>query len=195
MRLWTIQRIEAWRELRQSGLLRTNRRYVEHDVLPAYQWMAQQMSLRLDSHPQVNSLPLWIWYQWEGKGRNKPDLRSAGHLPKHEHGVLIDFEIDDRLVLLSDFEQWHYVLNYWYLPRSEADGEAFERELSKRGLSFYETKPIRVRKIHHAIEKSWERIFQLKRKDGKPADNQSIQGTIWELRVDMVRNIQLFTAR
>ncbi len=33
-------------------------------------------------------------------------------------------------VLLSDYSLWHYVLNYWYLPSSEADGDAFERDIA-----------------------------------------------------------------
>jgi hypothetical protein len=36
---------------------------------------------------------------------------------------------------LSDFDLWHYVLNYWYLPESEAEGEEFELELKQYGLS------------------------------------------------------------
>ena len=71
----------------------------------------------------------------------KPDLRSSGHLLKGERGVRIEFRVSDRLILLSDFDLWHYVLNYWYLPESQKDDEAFESELSRRGLSFTKRNP------------------------------------------------------
>ena len=68
-------------------------------------------------------MPIWAWYQWEGS-RRKPDLRASGYLPKGEPGVRLELRVADDRVLLSDFDLWHYVLNYWYLPKSEKAGEA-----------------------------------------------------------------------
>lgn len=46
--------------------------------------------------------------------------------------MLIEFEIEQDSVLLSDFELWHFVLNYWYLPSSLQDIGRFEEELKKQ---------------------------------------------------------------
>ena len=191
MILWTIQSIKAWEELQQRSVLYANPRYVDNDFLPAYGWMTEQMRKRLGMRPSEDSLPLWAWYQWEDERSRRPDLRSSGHLPKGEPGVRIEFEIEDNLVLLSDFELWHYVLNYWYLPTSEAEGESFEAELANQGLSFYETKPLPNPIYHKRIEKNWERIFDMEwAPEGiaSPTPEKSIQATFWELCIDDVKS-------
>lgn len=130
----------------------------------------------------------------------KPDLRSSGHLLKGERGVRIEFRVSDRLILLSDFDLWHYVLNYWYLPESEKDAEDFEAELSRRGLSYYSTKPLRNAAFHKKITESWARIFDLDWADRKqsiahPRAKKSIQASCWELRRNQVRDVRFFRAR
>ncbi len=112
----------------------------------------------------------------------------------------IEFEVNDRLVLLSDFELWHYVLNYWYLPKSLRDADDFEAELSRRGLSFYRTKPLRDRALHRRIAESWNRIFDLDWADkargiAHPRASKCIQATLWELKRDQVREVRFFRAR
>jgi hypothetical protein len=165
--------------------------------MPAYRWMSEQMRSRIGSPPEADCQAIWAWYRWDGV-RKKPDLRCPGHLPRGERGVRLELEYPRRHVLLSDFSLWHYVLNYWYLPSSEADGEAFETELAGRGLSFFEQKPLPHAKYHGAIVESWDRIFDPARHQSELADGkeqESIQATIWEITLDHVRNYRYFTAR
>ena len=100
------------------------------------------------------------WHRWNGPPC-RPDLRCSGHLAKGEEGVRLKLECPADRVLLSDFSLWHYVLNYWYLPSSEADGDAFERELARHGFSFYEQKPLPHHRYHAAIVESWDRCLDL----------------------------------
>ena len=198
MVLWTVQSIAAWHALQLSGHLRGDPRYIEDDFLSAYIWMAKQMHERLGFRPSENSLPVWAWYQWQGAKRQKPDLRSGGHLPKGERGVRIEIELGDSLVLLSDFELWHYVLNYWYLPSSEEEGEAFELELAKHRLSFFKTKPLPSPVYHKKIEESWTRIFNTEwAEEGLACTKaeKSLQATFWELSLDHVKSVREFIAR
>ena len=121
-------------------------------------------------------------------------------MPPGDRGVRIEFAISDRLVLLSDFDLWHYVLNYWYLPESQKDDEDFESELSRRGLSFYKDKPLRNAVFHRKITESWVRIFDLDWTDrnrgiAHPRTRKSIQASLWELRRDQVRDVRFFGAR
>lgn len=198
LRLWTIQSIPAWEKLQKLKVLQADRHYIEKEFLNAYQWMALQMKKKLGYRPFRDSVPLWAWYQWEGKEKRKPDLRYSGHLPKGVKGVLIEFKIDRNQALLSDFDLWHYVLNYWYLPISKKDHCAFLAELSKEGLSFYETKPLPNIKYHKRIVKGWGRIFDIDSSNdyiASPNEEKSIQACFWELRIENVRNIQIFISK
>lgn len=198
MTLWTIQSIEAWQVLKASRILSCNNQLIEKEFFEAYVWMAQQMEKRIPFPRPGNALPLWAWYQWDGERRKRPDLRSSGHLPRGERGVRIEFQIRDDWVLLSDFDLWHYVLNYWYLPQSLADEELFEMKLAEHGLSFYDTKPLPDPTFHDAIRQSWERIFDLECEVDDfvyPKEKKSIQATFWELRLEDVRRVDKFIAR
>ena len=200
MILWTIQSVAAWSRLQKDGVLRADGRRIHARDRRPYAWMARQMSERIGFRPAGQALPLWAWFQWNGATCRRPDLRSCGYLPPGNWGVRIEFEISDRLALLSDFDLWHYVLNYWYLPESEQDDEDFESALLCRGLSFYKAKPLRNAAFHKRIIESWVRIFDLDWTDREqsiahPRAKRSIQASFWELRAEQVRHAQLFTAR
>lgn len=127
-----------------------------------------------------------------------PDLRASGHLPSGTAGVRLELEVDPDEVLLSDFDLWHYVLNYWYLPTSASDGNRFQRELAAVGLSFYRSRPLPDAKYHDEIVSSWDRIFALdwsQRGLASPRKRKAIQACMWEIRPEMVRRRREFTAR
>jgi len=199
MILWTIQTEEAWSELQVSGMLHATRENImESSWIGPYEWMIDQMKMRLGPPPEPGCFPVWAWYQWENENRRKPDLRAGGHLSKGQKGVRIEFECSNEGALLSDFDLWHYVLNYWYLPESEAEGEAFEVELKRHGLSFFDTKPLPNPEFHDRILKSWNRIFDLDwfEKDlALPLPKKSIQATLWEITIDQVRHCKHFKSR
>ncbi|MCP3925850.1 MAG: DUF3841 domain-containing protein, partial [Desulfobacterales bacterium] len=79
----------------------------------------------------------------------------------NEKGVRIEFECLRDDVLLSDYDLWHYALNYWYLAETETNSESFEAELEKHGLSFCRERPLPNAKLHDKIKKSWEKIFDI----------------------------------
>jgi hypothetical protein len=198
MILWTIQTEEAWKELNKSGYITGVIDRVEQSWISSYRWMMDQMKERLGNPSCDKSFPIWAWYQWENSKRNKPDLRCAGHLPKNEHGVRIEFYCHQNEALLSDFELWHYVLNYWYLPESIADGEKFEAELESSGLSFFKAKPLPDSRYHQNIVRSWNKIFDLdwgEQDLASPRNQKSIQATIWQLKLDQVRSYKHFKSR
>ena len=203
MVIWSILTQQAWNDLLRRGRLRVTRCHVIQEFLGPYAWMAKQMERRLTTpRPSKNALPIWAWYQWEGVTRRKPDLRSAGYLAKNERGVRVELEIADDRVLLSDFDLWHYVLNYWYLPTSEKNGILFEKKLANAGVSSHGCDHQRSlpNRYHREVERSWERIFDVNWADrghaiASPPRNKSIQATFWELFVDDVADAQEFTAR
>ncbi len=199
MILWTIQSSAAWTELQEKGVLRSKPQHImEKTWLSAYQWMAQQMMSRIGPPPEPDCLPIWAWFQWEGRHRRKPDLRAAGHLGKGERGIRVELEYPDSRALLSDFCLWHYVLSYWYLPALEADGDAFEAELAAHGLSFFNQKPLPDAHYHSTVVGSWDRIFDLDWSEpdlSEPMEQKSIQATVWEVKREQVKNHKHFTSR
>jgi hypothetical protein len=203
MVIWSILTEPAWDELRQKGRLEAKARHVDNDYLAAYAWMVSQMERRLAiPRPSVDAMPIWAWWQWCGV-RRRPDLRAGWHLPKGTRGVRFELEVENDRVLLSDFDLWHYVLNYLYLPKTERGGNLFEKKLARMGLSVYacnHNRPLAHAKCRRAVERSWDRIFDLSWTDPrhltvKKANERSIQGTLWEIRFEDVVAATEFVAR
>lgn len=110
----------------------------------------------------------------------------------------MEIEVSPTEVLLSDFELWHYALNYWYLPESEVDGEAFEAAPAQCGLSIDTHKPLPDPALDAQVKRSWERMFDLDWSHPdvtRPRPQKSIQGVLWELPLDCVLRAQPFTAK
>lgn len=198
MKLWTIQTYKKWIDFKKTGVLQANKNYIEKEFLPAYQWMAGKMKLKLGYKPEDVDYPIWAWYQWKGVDKKKPDLRYKGHLPKGQKGVLIEFEVNENEVLLSDFYLWHYVLNYWYIPENEKDDEKFEQELKSKCLNIYTNEPL-PEPYHSKVVKSWDRIFDLNFCNnyifGEIREEKSIQATLWELELWQVKNVKKFISK
>lgn len=196
VQLWTIQTEAAWQSLNHHGHLRCRDEDADRDFLPAYLWMASQMNARIGTPPSGVSFPIWAWCQYDGERRKRPDLRSFGHLPTGTCGYRVEFTLGDDAVLLSDFELWHYVLIYWYLPKSEKDADDFERRQGTLRCSW--DHPAKDPLIDRQIRKSWERIFHLDWSDEYVASvrsEKSIQATLWQLELSQVVSVDRFVAR
>ena len=61
-------------------------------------------------HAGFFSVPRWAWYKYD-ETKYRPDLRYSGYLKKGVKGVMIEFEESFENVLLTDFDEWHLVLN------------------------------------------------------------------------------------
>jgi hypothetical protein len=197
MVIWSILTQQAWDELQRRGRLQTNSCPADKEHMTAYTWMVDQMERRLTiPRPPEDTMPIWVWSQWLGD-RRRPDLRSSWHLPKGCRGVRAELKVEDKRVLLSDYDLWHYVLNYWYLPKSEKEGEAFEKKLNRAGLSVHRCshqKPLAHAEFRREVERSWEQIFDMSRADPEPHIRQ-IQGTMWEVLLEDVVDTTEFVAR
>jgi hypothetical protein len=197
MILWTIQTLSAWKMLQSRGRLHTIRSCMEDHFRPAYRWMKGQMRQRLGQPPFAACFPLWAWFQWHGCNKRRPDLRFSGHLPCGETGVLIEFHAEESEVLLSDFELWHYVLNYWYLPHSNEDEARFDAILVSLAANTPSEVPTSNQAFHADVRKSWEQIFDIhwSRPDiASEFTQKQIQATLWRLNRNQVKNRTIFKA-
>lgn len=171
MRLWTIQSNKAYEKLLKTGSLTCSREYItEESFIPAYDWLRRQMEKKIGPPPFPDAYPIWTWHTWEGRS-GKPDMRRFRTERLSPGGCWrLTLNVPDDLVLLSDFDLWHFPLNGWYLSFSEADADKH-------------TAASQAEK-----ERSWQLIFRL----DLPADDwvvsaeKSIQGTLWTITKDMV---------
>lgn len=178
IRLWTVQPSAVYEIWRETGRFRSDPACADPDFRPAYDWMCNQMVLRLPPAPEGCVLPVWAWYQARDASRPRPDLRASGHLPRGTKAVLLTFALPAEKVLLSDFDLWHAVLNNHAIPETatEDGGDAGGPER----------------------EASWARIFDLDFSApgiAEPRAQKIIQATFWELPSAAITEITAFTAR
>jgi hypothetical protein len=193
LRIWTIQPASLYERLKAEQVLLVDGRCGDRISPHAYHWMIEQMRRRLP--PSKARFPWWGWYRWESVRRAKPDLRSGWHLARGTKGTRIELELDEREVLLSDFDDWHYVLNHWFLSHDKAENDQFDREQKKAGYYPWGQYPEPLRS---KVLASWERIFDF----AQPGHDwrgrfrtKAIQATFWELRLKDVTDVTFFTAR
>ena len=193
MRLWTIQGIGIYKQLQRDGVVYCTKPVWADDekFLKAYDWMAGQMRLRIGEPPIKDiKYPMWAWYQFNSAKSKKP-TRSCFYI---QEGIsaYMEIEIPDNEVVLSDFSNWHNVLNQWPLTnwkRIEKKTDLLEKEAGKSlGFDDY---PV---EIQREIEMSWEAIFDLDRRDKevgrKHKRNRSIQATFWMLKPENIISVE-----
>jgi hypothetical protein len=118
MRLWTIQRADRGEILIQKGRL-----FALWPSDPAwrtaYRWMAKQLQVRTGSSRLVP--PAWSWHSWRAWQR-VPDLECWQELLSDAEiaevsWVEIEFVPPESMVLLSDYDVWTEMLEYFVAER------------------------------------------------------------------------------
>ena len=173
MILWSIQRQKAYEQMLETGVLRTEKKYIWLDVFEKpYQWMAEQMRKRIGAPPEGVEYPVWAWYQWKGK-RKRPNMRIQGRSSeKNVPIVLLTIEVPEENVLLSDFDYWHAVLNNMDLVFPMDEDAVYPEEVKR---------------------KSWENIFDISCSfDGERKHVLSTQATLWEIKKEWVRRVEYY---
>ncbi|MDO4647305.1 MAG: DUF3841 domain-containing protein [Eubacteriales bacterium] len=178
MLLWTIQAQAAYKRMLDTGVLRADENHLlfegNYGFKKSYLWMSEQMRKRIGNPLEEVRFPVWAWYQWEGK-RKRIDMRSHGFSDTPgEPIVLLTVDVPEDRVLLSDFDNWHFVLNNSEVPYIE--DHDWDKEYSQQEK-----------------EDSWELIFNYdKAYDDCPL---STQATMWEIRREWVKKAEFFKTR
>ena len=189
MKLWTIQKSEVLDILERDGAYRTNTKLCENaELLDAYDWLNTYLEEK-DAKPEDVDYPIWAWYRHNSKEK-KPDLRRAEYDAPGTKCVCLELEVPDEKVLLSDYDNWHAVLNQWWLDDSKN-----EEEWDKLH-EWYDRLPLEERKT--LMEKSWEKIFDIELREDITnwnSNGEYVQAVFWELKKEYVKKVQYFTAR
>lgn len=182
LKLWTVRPESDYFLLEKQGVYHTDEHLVPSHRLEAYYWISEQLNKKVLA-PKGVSLPIWAWYRAYGLNQAKPDLRKKGHLQKGERGVRIEFNAPEDLVLLSNFDGWHSVLNNHCLALSDEEYyfyESLEKTCSKSDFE----------KIKR---ESWLKIFDLNLLENP--NTYEVQAVLWELRSEWIQKVDFFTAR
>jgi hypothetical protein len=145
------------------------------------------MKQRVGEPPNGVTYPIWAWYILDGKPA-KVDLRKTEFNNYHRENYAFTIDVPDEQVLLSDEENWHYVLNDWFF-----NGAASEADYNS-GEAWFDTLPPNEQR--EVKRKSWERIF-----DVTPFENEwhrngrFVQAVFWELRKEQVVSVKRFIGR
>lgn len=202
MKLFTFQPLFVWESLKELGYFHPFHLFEQDNFLKeeineswgfksAYVWLRDYM-LDRHIHYEINNQHLiWAWYQWNGTKQPKPDKRysSVFNYFENQPYVMLELNIAPERVCLSDYDAWHFVLNYWLLA-SEATVEPFEKQ-----FNYYQEKPLSDKVAHGIILNSWETIFDL---DKCPAlleydkKQQQVQATFFELFYTDVEKVHFF---
>lgn len=185
----TIQNRDAYETLVNDGVLIGDSALGWTEFQEAYSWMHRQMDHRLPGGPPRGLL--WLW-----PTATQARLRDDA---KHARGeVLLTVRVRRQRVLLSEFRDWHAVLNrHLHVPAlpGESD-EEWEARWNPLDDDFtaradpYRTVPIGEwpRDLRVEIESSWEAIFAPETWRTPPV----LQATMRELRgADVVRAVRI----
>ena len=197
MKLWTIQPIEFYNELIRNGEIYSSEKYVDSHFKESYSWMIVQMENKIGKRPNKNIYPIWSWYQYKNSEYKRPDLRTSGFLPKGTKGVRIEFEKPEPEILLSDFDLWHFVLNYWHIADNKKQELEFDKLLKASSLKFTDKEKY-TPKLKNILESSWNKIFDMNYDSVYVEDEfkrKKIQATFWTLKSTEIINVNFFNAK
>lgn len=115
LRLHTIQTVQAFEQLQQTGALRADPARVCTEWPEAYGWMSRMMQERL---PTTGDTALWLWARIRRDDLVRMCRRERGQ-------VLLECRVPRARVLLSHFDEWHSALNVWpAVPRIPGEPDA-----------------------------------------------------------------------
>lgn len=174
MKLWTFQPQEVIDIVEKTGEFiadpNKSELVTEFDFGDAYNWLNGRMKKFINDENSNNDIkiPVWAWYKYNYKNI-KPDRRIK-LFNNYKNDRLLELDIDDSRVLLSDYNEWHSVLNnYPVLTMDE-----FEKSENDEILeNFYMKDSFKI--------PSWDRIFDV-------GDKEFVQATFWKLlKEDIVK--------
>lgn len=192
MRLYHYMDADAYEALTRDGRIVGSREHSPYpEFAPAYGWLSDVMRRRIGNAPDGchPDWPVFAWALHNGLSPLTYDLEQDRPLSEdpNDASFLVGFDAPEGSYLLSDFDDWHFVLNNWFLPSGGSSSEekveydAFDALCKQHDRSPYGCDGLApVPEVEAMRQANWERIVD------HPYDNGSVQATLWELRSDWV---------
>jgi hypothetical protein len=189
MRIWSIQPEALYEKLKLEKVLHCDpaqsELITECGFGPAYDWLAQQMSKRVAPPPEGVLYPFWAWHTIEWK-HQKPDLRRTEFRAYSGNQVCLELDIPDDIVLLSNEDSWHIVLNDAYY------GDCSNEQEMETEDAWFDSLPPDEQAV--VKMKSWEKIFNVSPpyESAWECRGKYVQATFWELQLEQVVAVRQF---
>lgn len=179
VKVWTKQHADILHDLEENGRYIVKKEYIQKKMeshaklyLEVYDWYSK-VANEIVPVPKDVKYPIWV------------SLNEEERIPNSAGNVLIEIEVDEHELITIDLDKWGRIVNYMYIPESDADEEEHDKMLAKYGTSdsvaymspFYPN-------IKKKIRKSWNRLF-----DDSYMLSKARVGTIWELRKEWIINV------
>ena len=108
IRVWTKQHISVWETLQRTGTYRASYSGICHNedaqlMMEAYRWLAANIPDQANRPPEAE-FPVWLAFSRAGTMLPTPDT------------VLLELEIDPRLITHVNIAKWGTILNCAYIP-------------------------------------------------------------------------------
>lgn len=184
MRLWTRQHVSVWEEIKKEHRYFAKKEHIQlkNDTisdyyLELYHWYIKRAE-KIVPRENKDQYPIWASTAYENR------LHVA------EDTYLLELEVPEDQAVITDFDKWGYVVNYWYVPKNKGDEKAHNEELKKLGIgdesaivmghkgNFY---PL----LRDKILKSWDRIFEI-----ESHERVMTQATLWEIKEAWVMKVE-----
>lgn len=180
LHVWTKQHISVWEKLQRDGVYHARssgifRNEDAHLMREGYRWLAANIP-NAAAKPEGAEFPIWLAFSRAGTMLPTPDT------------VLLELEVDPALVTNINIAKWGTILNFSYIPMDAEDKKRHSKLLRDWGTSdeqacmtqFYP-------QIKREIQASWVRLFD----DAIQVGSPECYGTIWEVRKEWVRNVEI----
>lgn len=174
----------------------------------AFEWLKNEMIKQKIGNPKHEML--WAWEYNTPENIKKCEDVIANQIEYYHNqngGIILTLNKKDNEVLLSDYELWHYPLNYWRIPQSNEDANEWEELTKKDEYNFYQNKPLQIH--NELITETWKAVFCLDKQNnqyifdlpkkqlkalGLHKKQTHIQATFWSFCKDDILELEIIKA-
>lgn len=180
--VFTKQHKNVWKQLQESGRYTVKRDYIVLDmqehadiIFKVYDWLVKN-SPDAAARPEDAEYPVWVSFQ-----------KDTAMLPGKD-SVLLELCVEETSITKINIAKWGAILNYSYIPLNAEDALRH-----KALVNLYGTDDVRAvitpfyPEINREIVESWKRLFD----DTIQMGNDLAYGTIWEIKREWVKRIEL----
>ena len=137
----------------------------------AYTWLANYMTETIGPAPAGVKFPVWAWFRLHNE-ESKPDLRWCEFRYDTEPMALLEIEVPETDIVLSDEVKWTCA------QLNDAPWCDTEEELTW----YYDNISVTLREKEIFKAESWLRIFDIE-------NSEHVQATFWRLDAENIKKV------
>lgn len=195
MRLWSVQTEDVYDEVMKNGFclvdmkksecLYDDNGNLDKSFKRSYDWLVDKLISRIGK-PDNNKVeyPWWAYYKLDDVRDLTLEELKCTVVPGKEY-ILLELEVPDEDVVLSDLDNWHFVLNNWWLDDSLSEEEWDKNQEWLKSLEYSERERVK--------SESWDKIFDITPFENEwRANGKSVQANFWVLKKEYIKGNQKF---